>query len=110
MGNRPLISPNIVTSKEVKEVLDTFRVVAELGTGSLGAYVISMTSAASDVLAVELLQREARLMVAAETGQPPDHSNSLRVVPLFETLSDLNGAGAVMSTLLSNEWYRKHLR
>lgn len=29
---------------EVKEVLDTFRVAAELGSESLGAYVISMAS------------------------------------------------------------------
>lgn len=47
-------------SEEVKEVLETFHVVAELGSGSLGAYVISMASLASDVLAVELLQRECR--------------------------------------------------
>jgi hypothetical protein len=29
---------------DVKEVLDTFRVAAELGSDSLGAYVISMAS------------------------------------------------------------------
>ena len=29
---------------DVKEVLDTFRVAAELGSNSLGAYVISMAS------------------------------------------------------------------
>lgn len=29
---------------DVKEVLDTFRVAAELGNDSLGAYVISMAS------------------------------------------------------------------
>jgi hypothetical protein len=39
------------------------RTAARLGNGSLGAYVISMSQAASDVLAVELLQKEARLMV-----------------------------------------------
>lgn len=32
---------------------------ARLGQESLGAYVISMTHFASDILAVELLQREA---------------------------------------------------
>jgi phosphoenolpyruvate carboxylase len=47
----------------VREVLDTFRVAARLGTSSLAAYVISMSQAASDVLAVELLQKEARMMV-----------------------------------------------
>lgn len=47
----------------MREVLDTFRVAAELGPHSLGAYVISMARSASDVLAVELLQREARMQV-----------------------------------------------
>lgn len=108
--NRPLIPTGIVFSENVKEVINTFRVVAELGTGSLGAYIISMASAASDVLAVELLQHEARLLVSTETGQEPDHSNTLRVVPLFETLSDLDGAGDVIDQLFSTEWYRKHLR
>ena len=36
---------------------------AELGNQSLGAYVISMAKRTSDVLAVELLQREALLTV-----------------------------------------------
>lgn len=44
------------------------RVAARLGSGSLGAYVISMSQAASDVLAVELLQKEARLMVGGGGG------------------------------------------
>lgn len=39
------------------------RVAAVLGRQCLSAYVISMATRASDVLAVELLQREARLMV-----------------------------------------------
>lgn len=51
----------------MREVLDTMRVAARLGSGSLGAYVISMSRAASDVLAVELLQKEARLMVGGGT-------------------------------------------
>ncbi len=46
------------------------QVAAQLGRGSLGAYVISMTKGASDVLAVELLQREARMHVRGEeTGR-----------------------------------------
>jgi hypothetical protein len=34
----------------------------------------------------------------------------LRVVPLFETLSDLEGAGQTLRSLLSVPWYRKTLR
>lgn len=39
-----------------KEVMETMRTIGVLGSASLGAYVISMASRASDVLAVELLQ------------------------------------------------------
>ncbi|KAF8073001.1 Ppc2 [Scenedesmus sp. PABB004] len=107
---RPLIPLNMPMTDEVREVLDTCRVAARLGTSSLAAYVISMSQAASDVLAVELLQKEARLMVAAETGKAPDHANSLRVVPLFETLGDLDASAGVMRRLFDNPWYRAHLR
>lgn len=50
-------------SAEVKEVMATFRVAAQQGSSSLNAYVISMARDASDVLAVELLKREACLTV-----------------------------------------------
>lgn len=62
-GRRPLIPPDMPMPDEVREVLDTCRVVAQIGPGSLGAYVISMAKGASDVLAVELLQREAMYQV-----------------------------------------------
>ncbi|KAF2310423.1 hypothetical protein GH714_009810 [Hevea brasiliensis] len=93
---------------DVKEVLDTFRVAAELGSDSLGAYVISMASNASDVLAVELLQKDARLAVSGELGRPCP-GGTLRVVPLFETVKDLRGAGSVIRKLLSIDWYREHI-
>ncbi|ESQ34247.1 hypothetical protein EUTSA_v10006672mg [Eutrema salsugineum] len=108
-GKRPLVPPNIEVGPEVKEVLDTFRVAAELGSESLGAYVISMASNASDVLAVELLQKDARLAVSGELGRPCP-AGTLRVVPLFETVKDLRGAGSVIRKLLSIEWYREHIK
>ncbi|MCL7049245.1 hypothetical protein MKW94_025382 [Papaver nudicaule] len=107
-GKRPLVPPTIEVVPDVKEVLDTFRVAAELGSDSLGAYVISMASHASDVLAVELLQKDARLAVSGEIGRPCP-GGTLRVVPLFETVKDLRGAGAVIRKLLSIDWYREHV-
>ena len=55
-GKRPLMPPGIQASTEETEVINTFRTLAELPPDSLGAYVISMAQAASDVLAVVLLQ------------------------------------------------------
>ncbi|KAK9114715.1 hypothetical protein Syun_021512 [Stephania yunnanensis] len=107
-GKRPLVPPTIEVAPDVKEVLDTFRVAAELGTDSLGAYVISMASSASDVLAVELLQKDARLAFSGEQGRPCP-GGTLRVVPLFETVKDLRGAGSVIRKLLSIDWYREHI-
>ncbi|KAL5761498.1 hypothetical protein ACOSP7_017762 [Xanthoceras sorbifolium] len=107
-GKRPLVPPSIEVAADVKEVLDTFRVAAELGSDSLGAYVISMASNASDVLAVELLQKDARLAVSGELGRPCP-GGTLRVVPLFETVKDLRGAGSVIRKLLSIDWYREHI-
>ena len=52
-----------LTLMHVPQVISTFQVAAELGSQSLGAYVISMAKNASDVLAVELLQKEAHLTV-----------------------------------------------
>jgi phosphoenolpyruvate carboxylase len=94
-SRRPLIPPDLVTSDAVRDVLGTFDVIAREPEGSLGAYVISMATSPSDVLAVELLQREARV------------ARPLRVVPLFETLSDLEGAGAAVGRLLALPWYRE---
>ncbi|KAF8389824.1 hypothetical protein HHK36_024343 [Tetracentron sinense] len=107
-GKRPLVPPTIEVAPDVKEVLDTFRVAAELGSDSLGAYVISMASNASDVLAVELLQKDARLAVSGELGRPCP-GGTLRVVPLFETVKDLRAAGSVIRKLLSIDWYREHV-
>lgn len=108
-GKRPLIPPTIEVTADVREVLDTFRVAAELGSDSLGAYVISMASNASDVLAVELLQKDARVAVAGELGRSCPGGLSLRVVPLFETVKDLREAGSVIKKLLSIDWYRDHI-
>ena len=72
-----------------KDTLETFEMIAEQHEASLGAYVISQCTSASDILAVLLLQRDAGV-------QRP-----LRVVPLFETLDDLQGAAATMDKLLS---------
>ena len=91
---RPLIPDGLDAAPEVRDVLDTFRMIAAAPAGSLGAYVITMARSASDVLVVELLQKALRVT------QP------LRVVPLFETARDLQQAGTVMATLLAEPWYR----
>ena len=60
-SKRPLVPTDINLPDQQKEVLDTFMVAAQLGRAALGAYVISMATSVSDILAVVLLQKEARL-------------------------------------------------
>ncbi|KAJ8426174.1 hypothetical protein Cgig2_021028 [Carnegiea gigantea] len=96
-SKRPLFGANLPKTEEVAEVLDTFHVISEIPPDSFGAYIISMATAPSDVLAVELLQRECRI------------KNPLRVVPLFEKLADLEGAPAAMARLFSIDWYRNKI-
>ncbi|KAG0629447.1 hypothetical protein M758_1G104300 [Ceratodon purpureus] len=92
-GRRPLFGSDLPMTDEVRDVLDTLRVVAELPCDSFGAYVISMATAPSDILIVELLQRECKVL------------SPLRVVPLFEKLADLESASACLSRLFSIDWY-----
>lgn len=99
-SKRPLIPRSFASEGKVKDVLDTFGCISGLGNGALGAYIISMCMKPSDVLAVEVLQREFALVENA----------SLRVVPLLETISALQDSSYVLSTLFANPWYREHLR
>ncbi|MGG5871974.1 phosphoenolpyruvate carboxylase [Pseudomonas peli] len=96
-SRRPLLPGHFKPSGETEEVLATCREVAGAPAAALGSYVISMAGAASDVLAVQLLLKEAGL-------QRP-----MRVVPLFETLADLDNAGPVISRLLALHGYRARL-
>jgi len=66
-----------IFGSDMREVLDTFRMTAELGPRALGAYIISMASSPSDVLAVVLLQKEARVQIAAERNlcAPAPHAS-----------------------------------
>ncbi len=98
-SKRPLIRPNEwsgnpMFSDTVVDTLETFQMIAEQHDDSLNAYVISQATSASDVLAVLLLQIDAGV------------KSPLRVVPLFETLDDLNGAAETMDTLFSLPTYK----
>ena len=94
-NKKNLINNFLFRNTENKEVWSTFKTLAEQPKECLGAYVISMTSSASDILSVLFLQKEANI------------KNKLRVVPLFETLDDLINAKAIMQKIFSLKWYKK---
>ncbi|KAG2251406.1 hypothetical protein Bca52824_081542 [Brassica carinata] len=96
-GKRPLFGSDLPKTEEIADVLDTFHVIAELPSDSFGAYIISMATSPSDVLAVELLQRECHV------------KRPLRVVPLFEKLADLEATPAAVARLFSVDWYKNRI-
>ncbi|AEA79531.1 phosphoenolpyruvate carboxylase [Vibrio cholerae] len=93
-SKRPLLPRDWQPSPQVKEVLDTCKIIAAQSKDAFGAYVISMARTASDVLAVHLLLQEA--------GCP----YRMDVCPLFETLDDLNNAESVIRQLMNIDLYR----
>lgn len=95
-SKRPLLPQRWPVSEESKEVIDTCRVIANEPQESLSHYVISMARQPSDVLAVALILKECGM-----TWQMP-------IVPLFETLDDLDRASSVMSQLWKLHWYQQY--
>jgi phosphoenolpyruvate carboxylase len=87
--------------EESAETWRLFRLLARTesvyGRDPLGCFVISMTRGPADVLTVMLLARWA--------GCAP----GLPIVPLFETLDDLDAAPRVLGALFTTPAYRAHL-
>ena len=96
-NKRPLFPRDWPCSEPVLEVLDTFEAIARPGDAGIGSYIISMATRPSDVLHVALL------LQAHEITEP------LAIVPLFETLDDLQRAPAIMDELFAIDWYRQRI-
>lgn len=78
------------------------------GKDLLGPFIISMTRSPADVLAVLLLARWAKYNSLADTLDPPiDHD--FQIVPLFETIADLDAAGDILNELFKIPVYQSHL-
>ena len=104
---RPLIPPSVTWSENTEETFSVFRMLhrlqKEFGSRICRSYVISMSHTASDLLEVLLLAKEAGL-VDLSSG-----ATNLLVVPLFETVEDLQRAPIVMEGLLQSPIYRNLL-
>lgn len=103
-------------SNESREVIETFRTIAEVKTGCspevIRQYVISGAATAEDVLAVVWLARLGGVNVAGSGDDPRSGWGSdpgVMPVPLFESIEDLRNAPAVCRALWTNAEYRKLL-
>lgn len=91
---RPFLAPGTASGHEATQVLACFGVirdyVANHGLEGIGSLIVSMTRGLSDLLLVYIFLREVGL-----TDAP------LRVVPLFETIEDLQNGEGILDNFLS---------
>ena len=109
MSSRPLVPRHARLKKSSVELLDTFDVVSKAvsrNPDAIGSVIVSMTHDVSDMLEVLLLARETGLWF----HQDGKVVSRLDVVPLFETVEDLDNSRPVMERLFSNKIYKSHLR
>jgi phosphoenolpyruvate carboxylase len=108
-GRRPLLAPHLPLDEETRRTVDLFHAIRdlqnELAEAAVGTYVISRTRSADDLLRVLLLARETGLVDLAT--DPP--VSRLDIVPLFETLDDLERAPAIVRSLLEDPLWRRQL-
>ncbi|MCG2584394.1 phosphoenolpyruvate carboxylase [Massilia sp. TS11] len=94
---RLLVSPYVAYSAETESELSILRMAREVrqryGARAIRNYIISHTEEVSDLLEVLLLQRETGLL----RGEQLD----LMVIPLFETIPDLQRAAAIMEAFMA---------
>ncbi|MEO1592644.1 MAG: phosphoenolpyruvate carboxylase, partial [Cyanobacteria bacterium J06632_22] len=105
---RPLIPSELPFSDKARETVQTFQMIRKLhqefGSAICHSYIISMSHHASDLLEVLLLAKEAGLY------DPATGWGALDVVPLFETVEDLQRSTAVMRQLFELPLYLAMLK
>jgi phosphoenolpyruvate carboxylase len=97
-------------SVRTQRVLEEFSALKEIqardGEAAAHRYILSMTSSAADVWDVLLLGRYAGL-VKIRKDEP---QSSFDVIPLFETLDDLEAGPEIMQALFADPLYRGILK
>jgi phosphoenolpyruvate carboxylase len=109
---RPL-TPGVATPEPSAEFAETFgmfqlvrRLREEIDREAFGAFVLSMTQSVSDVLGAYQLAKIGGLF--ADTAGV--ESCTLPIVPLFETIEDLQRAPAIMRELLGVPLVKRSVR
>ncbi|MGK7392986.1 MAG: phosphoenolpyruvate carboxylase [Candidatus Cyclobacteriaceae bacterium M3_2C_046] len=101
-SSRPFTQSKMHLKPEAQAVIECYRVLEEhiskYGIDGLGALIVSMTRSLSDLLIVYLLAREVGLTEKTEQGL----LCKLPVVPLFETIEDLQISQDILDQFLSH--------
>jgi phosphoenolpyruvate carboxylase len=101
---RPLSSSFVKYSEETLGELAIFRAAAEahakFGPDAIAQCIISMCKGMSDMLEVAVLLKEVGLI-------NPSGRSAINIVPLFETIEDLQASSAIMDRMLALHDYRR---
>lgn len=101
---RPLTSAFVKYSEETAGELALFHAAAEaharFGSDVIPQCIISMCKGMSDMLEVAVLLKEAGLV-------HPSGRSAINIVPLFETIEDLQASSGIMDRMLALHDYRK---
>jgi phosphoenolpyruvate carboxylase len=101
---RPLTSSFVKYSDETVAELAVFHAAAEahakFGADVIPQCIISMCKGMSDMLEVALLLKEAGLL-------HPSGRSAVNIVPLFETIEDLQASSGIMDRMLALHDYRR---
>ncbi|OYD70008.1 phosphoenolpyruvate carboxylase [Rhodococcus sp. OK302] len=104
---RPLTSPDAefseLTTKELAIMAAGANAVRVLGAGAVPNYIISMCTSVSDMLEAAVLLKEVGVLDPGVGGAP---SCPIGIVPLFETIEDLQGGAATLLATLDIPIYR----
>jgi phosphoenolpyruvate carboxylase len=106
---RPFCRADMPLGPEASAVISCYRVLAEQwrqhGQAGLGALIVSMTRSVNDLLVVYLFAREVGLICAGESGP----YCPLQVVPLFETIEDLQESPAILEAFFAHPLTQRSL-
>lgn len=107
---RPFMRGNTSAGPEADQVLACYRVVrnhmAMYGPSGIGSFIVSMTRSLSDLLVVYVLAREVGLAVHTPEGLV----SHIHVVPLFETITDLQESPEILENFLKHPVTQRSLK
>jgi phosphoenolpyruvate carboxylase len=96
-------------SETTHDLVETFRVLQRTartrGEAPLGMQIISMTHEPSDALVMLYLSRLGAALDSGDAGRLYPQP----IVPLLETVDDLDHGPEILDKLLSNQEYRRHV-
>lgn len=116
---RPLLPRDWKGSEDSVRALEVFHVIRHarryLSAQSITCYVISMTHQVSDMLEVLVLAKEAGLVrwlpgVSGKNGGQMTLESELDIVPLFETIEDLQHCDKLLKQLFDDSTFQLHLK